>query len=46
MLENEEFMRLPLPSDYDLQKEMYESLKQYPDLDIICRNIKTFRPGR
>ena len=43
MLENEEFQRLPLPKDYDLQKEILENLKIYPDQEEMSKNISIFR---
>lgn len=46
MLENEEFQRLPLPPNYDLNKEMLDNLKMYPDLEEMQRNIRVFRNER
>ena len=43
MLENEDFQRLPLPKDFDLSKEMSESLKIYPDQELMQRYIEVFR---
>jgi hypothetical protein len=46
MLENEDFQRLPLPKDFDLSKEMSESLKIYPDQELMQRYIEVFRSSQ
>ena len=46
MMENEEFQRLPLPKDYNLQKDIMEMLKIYPDQATMAKNISIFRPEK